>query len=91
MRCIKLESVWQLLRVLADAQAAVSAPAVELDALQFARVMAAAQAGAAASAVDVDVGDAAHSGSVQPWASDRALGERAIEIHQCVLDELSIR
>ena len=50
--------------------------------------MAAAQAGAAASAVDVDVGDAAHSGSVQPWASVRALGERAIEIHQCVLDEL---
>ena len=64
---------------------------LQLSRLKFARVMAAAQAGAAASAVDVDVGDAAHSGSVQPWASDRALGERAIEIHQCVLDELSIR
>ena len=50
----------QLVRVLADAQAAVSAPAVELDALQLARVLASAQAGAAASAVDVDVGDAAH-------------------------------
>ena len=50
-------------RVLADAQAAVSAPAVELDALQFARVMAAAQAGAASSAVDVDAGDAAHRSS----------------------------